>query len=329
MNVFLATTGDGVAIASRGTDGHWSVDYALDGQDARCLATDPNHPGVVYAGTQGNGVWRSVDGGQIWPPTGLAGKIVKALAVSRTEQGTLFAGTKPALIFVSRDGGARWEEISSFRRIPFRRFWRSPAERPFTAYVQAIALSPTDSGVVVVGIEAGATVISADGGQTWSGHRPGALRDCHSLAFHTVSGDWVYSAGGTGGGAAVSRDAGRTWVHRGAGLDRHYGWACAADPARPETWYVSVSRSPLHAHSDDNAEAAIFRSTDGAWRRLEGGLPQPLDSMPYSLLTDPEAPEHVFAGLANGQVWHGTDHGDNWERLPFSFGAIHRALLRL
>ncbi len=329
MDIFLATTGDGVAVASRGPGGDWSVAHGLDSYDVRCLAADPFQPGVVYAGTQGGGVLRSDDAGRTWQAAGLGGRIVKALAVSRTEPGTLYAGTKPALVFVSRDGGASWAEIDSFRRIPSRWFWRSPAEKPFTAYVQAIAPSPTDPDVIVVGIEAGATVRSADGGRTWSGHRRGALRDCHSLTFHAVNGDWVYEAGGTGGGAAVSDNAGRTWTQQRAGLDRHYGWACAADPARPDVWYVSVSPGPRKAHRDGNAQAAIFRSTAGTWQRLEGGLPQPLNHMPYSLLTDPNAPGHVYSGLANGQVWHSPDHGDNWNRLPFDLGAVRPALLRL
>ena len=328
-DVFLATTGRGVACAARGPGGGWTVERAIEDHDVRCLTAEPVGPGVVYAGTRGAGVLRSADGGRTWRAAGLAGLAVTALAVSRAAPGTIYAGTKPALVFVSRDGGANWEELAAFRRIPSRRFWRSPAEWPFTAYVQAIALSPVDSGVVVIGVEAGATVRSADGGRTWSGHRRGALRDCHGLAFHTISGDWVYEAGGTGGGAAVSRDGGRTWAQPRSGLDRRYGWACAADPARPEVWYVSAAPGPRRAHGAGDAQAAVFRAENGAWRRLEGGLPQPLVHMPYALVTDPDAPGHVWTGLANGEVWQSTDHGDNWARLPFSLGAVRRTLIHL
>src|SRR3712207_9560975 len=79
-----------------------------------------------------------------------------------------------------------------------------------------------------------------------------------------------------------------------SGLDRHYGWACAADPAQPNVWYISVSPGAMKAHSENNAQAAIFRWTDEGWQRLAGGLPEPLDYMPYALLTDPEAPGHVY-----------------------------------
>jgi len=210
--VFIATAGARLARASRSPDNGWRVEFLIAEQDVRCLASDPLNQQVVYAGTQGSGVLRSDDRGRTWRPAGLDGHIVKSLAVSRAESGTVYAGTKPALLFVSRDGGAHWRERASFRRIHSRRLWFSPAERPYTAYVQAIALSPTDPNVINIGIEAGATVRSADGGSSWTGHLKGSLRDCHTLRSHHTSGDWVYEAGGTGSGAAVSQDAGRTWT---------------------------------------------------------------------------------------------------------------------
>ncbi len=330
VNTFLATTGHGLARATPVSNDEWQVEFLLTEQDVRCLAADPLNPEIIYAGTQGNGVLRSNDRGKTWRSVGLAGQVVKALAISHSQPGTVYAGTKPALLFVSRDGGASWMELASVRRIPSRWFWVSPAEKPYSAYVQAIALSPTDPTIIVVGIEAGAVVRSCDGGQSWAGHRRGALRDCHSLTFHVTHGDWVYEGGGTGAGVSISRDAGATWTQPKEGLDRHYGWAVAADPARPEVWYASVAPSPMKAHSEHNAQASIVRSMEGAgWQPLAGGLPQPLNYMPYALLTDPSAPGHVYAGLSNGEVWHATDHGDTWHQLPFSLGSIHRMLLLL
>jgi hypothetical protein len=155
------------------------------------------------------------------------------------------------------------------------------------------------------------------------------LRDCHTLVSHPTSKDWVYEAGGTGAGVAVSHDAGTTWKQHKAGLDRHYGWACAADPAQPNVWYVSGSLGAMKAHSANNAQAAIFRWTDKGWQRLAGGLPQPIDYMPYALLTDPEAPGHVYAGLSSGEVWQSLDYGESWRQLPFNLRAIHRDLIAL
>ena len=237
-NVFIATTGNGLARASRASDDKWSVEFLLQDRDVRCLASDPLSPEVVYAGTQeGGGVMRSDDYGRTWRPAGLDGRIVNSLSVSRAEPSVVYAGTKPALVFVSRDRGAHWTELDAFRRIPIRRFLGS------VTYVKAIAPSPTDPNVINVGIEGIATVRSTDGGKTWTGHLKGALRDCHTLRSHPTDGARVYEAGGTGAGAAFSSDAGRTWKQRRSGLDRHYGWAVAADPGNPQVWYVSVSQA--------------------------------------------------------------------------------------
>lgn len=328
--------GNGITRAEENPGGNWSLDVCLSEQNILCLAADPLQANIVYAGTRGTGILRSADCGRTWHTLGLDGQTVKSIAVSRVEPGVVFAGLKPPMLFASRDQGKRWNEIEGFRQARAW-WWRSPAEADLGAYIQAIALSPTDPNVILIGIEAGAVLRTNDGGKTWEGHRPGALRDCHTLQFHATNGDWVYEAGGTGAGASFSRDGGRTWKQPRAGLDRHYGWACAADPAQPEIWYVSVS--PMFnfpnvvvpaAHVDGKANAYIFRAAGGAvWQKLGAGLPQPLSYMAYGLLTDPAMPGHLYAGLSNGEVWHSTNYGDTFEKLPFNLRSIHRVLIML
>lgn len=328
--VFIAPTGPGLARATRQVDDTWTVEAVLPDLDVRSLAVDPHHPDTLLAGTQGRGLWRSTDRGASWQPHALDGQIVKSITVSRAVPGLMAAGTKPPHILLSRDGGVTWHELDAFRRIRSRRLWFSPAEAPGTAYVLGLALSPVDPDVIVVGIEAGATVASFDGGQTWTNHIPGSIRDCHSLTFHTTDGNWVYEAGGSGAGAAFSHDGGRTWQQAGEGMDRHYGWAVGADPAEPDLWYASTSPGPRKAHQAGHAEAHIYRARGGGpWQKLGGGLPDPLMDMPYALLTDPRAPGHVYAGLHGGAVWFSADHGDHWEPLPVRLPQIDRTMIAL
>ena len=330
MKTFLATTGNGIARAEPQDEHTWKVSHLLAGQRVFCLAADPHEQGAIFAGTESSGVLRSADGGRTWVPAGLADQNVKAIQVSPILPGTVYAGTKPAMIFVSRDHGQNWQELPAFRQIPSRRFWFSPAEKPHHAYIQGIALSPTDEDLILAGIEAGAVVRSSDGGQTWEDHRKGALRDCHSITFHHSLGNWAYEGGGTGAGNAFSQDGGETWTQNRAEKRLTYGWACAADPLDPRIFYFSVSPSPMKAHSQDAARAYIFRSEAGGnWVKLGGGLPQPLKHMPYALLTDPAAPGHLYAGLSNGDVWHTPDHGNTWRRLPLNLGIIHRVMIML
>jgi BNR/Asp-box repeat len=330
MKTFLSITNNGISRAERIDDDNWRVENLLAEQEITCLSVDPLQAGAIFAGTRGKGVLYSTDYGKTWSSAGLVGHIVKAISLSPLNPGVIYAGTKPALLYVSYDGGQQWEELSTFRKINSRRFWFSPAETPFTAYIQGIALSPADQNLIVVGIEFGAVVRSTDGGRTWQDHRRGALRDCHSITFHASTGNWVYEAGGTGAGTAISQDGGNTWTQNRAGLDRHYGWACAADPIHPEISYLSISPSPTKAHSENNAQACIFRyDAEGKWKKLNGGLPQPLDHMPYALLTDPSEPDHVYAGLSNGDVWRSQDRGDSWSQMPFNLVSVRRSMVML
>lgn len=351
IDAFIATTGDGLARATRGADDTWTVDRLLPGEHARCIAADPHNAGRLFTATDARGVLRSDDRGTTWTAVGLAGLHVRALVVSATEPNTVYAGIRPVDLYVSRDGGDTWEELPALRRMR-RWWWFSPAESPPKPYVQQIALSPTEPGVMLAGIEFGAVMRSEDGGLSWSTHRKGAVRDCHMLTFHATDGDWAYEGGG--GGAAFSRDAGRTWTQpqrmtlRGmwmqtvgaklqddaratSGLDRFYGWAVGADPAQPNVWYFAAAPNPGQAHGHDgNAQAAIYRHNgEGHWQRLAGGLPQPLEYMPYALITDVDAPGHVYAGLSSGEIWHSADHGDHWTSLPVKLPAISRTLIAL
>lgn len=338
--VLLATGPAGVVRAARTSDDPhdaWRVKAHAMPHRVTCLGTGSSATGsgadMVYAGTDGGGVVRSNDGGLTWQAAGLDGHRLRSLAVSPQAPNTVYAGTKPAAIFASDDAGDTWRELTGFRRAR-RWYWYSPAEPGDPrAYVQSLAVSPTDPNALIAGMEAGAVVMSDDHGETWTDHRRHADRDCHTLTFHATDGNWVYQAGG--GGPAVSRDGGRSWRHADIGRRGRYTWSCAADPARPEVWYVTGAplfvmprfwRMPI-AHYPGEAHAAIYRSSGGgAWERLAGGLPQPLDHMAYGLATDPHRPGHVYAGLADGQVWHSADHGDNWSRLPVDLGSGLRSL---
>jgi photosystem II stability/assembly factor-like uncharacterized protein len=326
FTLLLATTGRGVELGEKTGDG-WGTARHLTELDVRSLAVTPD--GVALAGSQGDGVWRSDDAGVSWHASGLPGRIVKSLSFCAAQPNVVYAGTKPPLVYRSEDAGRTWRELESFRQIRGRRLWRQPAERPSTPYVQAIACSPGDPDIVVAGMEAGAVVRTEDGGRTWSNHLKGAVRDCHSLFFHP-DGTHVYEGGGAmrTPGIAISVDGGETWARPTDGLDRSYGWAVAADPQLPERAYFAVSPSAMKAHSHGDARAAIFRTDDARiWRRLEGGLPQPLDHMPYALLTHPGAPGYLLAGLDDGTLWETEDAGETWRTADLSFTAIHRSLV--
>jgi photosystem II stability/assembly factor-like uncharacterized protein len=333
--IFLAATGKNLSRAEFIED-EWHLDRSLQGTQINTLITDPLHPQKVYAGTQRNGILVSFDAGKSWRNLGLKDKTVKSIAIHPQNPDIIFAGCKPVSLYASKNAGESWEEYEGLRRAR-RWWWFSPAEPPeWSAYVIALTISPTNPDVIMAGIELGGVLRSEDGGQTWSKHRRGAERDCHSLKFHLTNGKWVYQGGG--GGPALSQDGGVSWRKAKNGLGTKYGWMVASDPKQPEVWYFSASNLPKlwkgefepPAHKDGQANAHIYRSVGGAsWEQLSGGLPEPLDYMAYSLVTDANAPGHLYAGLSNGDVWQTQNYGDTWRQLPFNLGGIHHSMIMI
>ena len=316
MAELFAATGDGVARITRRGD-EWTVALTLQDSGAQCLTLDPHHPGTLFVGSQGKGVWKSGDGGTHWQDMQLPQPDVFSVAVSAAD-GSVYAGCEPSMLFRSTDGGQSWHELESLQSIPSRPTWSFPP-RPWTSHVRWIAPNPHDADLLLVGIELGGLMRSVDGGVSWQDHRPGAQRDVHSLAWHPRTKGRAYEAGG--GGAAWSKDGGESWEPADAGRDRNYTWAVAVEPDDPNAWYVSASTGPFAAHGRGNPEARIYAWRDDEWRTLAGGLPEPLPAMPYALVA---TEGRVFAGLADGQLWKSSDRGESWDACVLEGDALTR-----
>lgn len=309
--LFVAGTGTALCVA-RCAGRDWSVTTV---RDTTVLSLAVSEDARLYAGTD-DGVLRSDDGAATWAPSGLDGRRVTALTCT---SGLVFAGTKGPVLFVSDDGGADWREIEAFRALR-RPYWWTPVSTPHRlAEAQAVAVSPMDPRTMLVGIEAGAVVRTTDGGATWADHRHGALRDCHSLAFHAIDGRYVYE-GGAGGGA-FSRDGGAGW-RRPSGLGRvRYGWAAVGDAEDPELKFLSVARGVRAAHGSRRHGYVVRSRGDDPWRPVLEA-----DAMPYALIAERG---RLYAGLSDGSVLDTTDAGATWHVLPFRFPVIERSLLHV
>jgi photosystem II stability/assembly factor-like uncharacterized protein len=321
MTDLVAATGDGVAAITAG-GASATATLALEGSGAACVAADQRDPALVYAGSRGQGVFRSEDGGATFDDATLPHDDVYSIAVGPVD-GAVYAGCEPSMLFRSSDRGGTWVELASLREIPSAPTWSFPP-RPWTSHVRWIAPSPHDAERLLVGIELGGVMLSEDGGETWKDHRPGAQPDCHALAWHPAAEGRAYEA--AGGGAAWSFDGGDTWRAADEGRDRHYTWALAVDPDDPDRWYLSASPGPRQAHGSAGAAAHLYRwRGEGPWERLGGGLPDELDSMPYALCA---ADGSLFAGLADGHLYRSDDGGDVWRELELEGGPVG-ALLAL
>jgi len=314
-----AVTGDAVARLSLSGGAVGEPATSLEGSGACCVAVDPLDPRRLYAGTFDGGIYASRDGGDTWEATssGLEDLRVLALAVSRAHRtggvSVVYAGTEPSNLYRSEDGGRSWQLLPALRELPSEPRWSFPG-RPWTHHVRTIALHPSDPDWLLVGIELGGVMRSADAGSSWEDHNPQAHSDAHRLLTHPLAADRVYEAAGQG--IALSEDRGSTWRRFEDGLDRHYAWAAAIDPVDPDLWYAAVSRGPFAAHGGGDGEARIVRSSGNGWRAVaDWGDAPDLRRMPYALATLPGAPRALLAGLRGGTLMLTEDAGESWSRL--------------
>ncbi len=81
MTELFVTTGESVAhIVQQGNT--WNINLLLKESHAQCLALDKDHPGTLYVGTHGKGVWKSSDNGETWQDMKLLQEDVFSIAVS-------------------------------------------------------------------------------------------------------------------------------------------------------------------------------------------------------------------------------------------------------
>lgn len=317
MTELLIATGSSYVRLARVGEG-WEIEEHLKGFAARCLSASREASTKILVGTQGEGLQRSLDGGQTWDSPELPERDVFSVAISPAD-GSMYVGTEPSRLFKSNDDGDTWNELTALQDIPSRPQWSFPP-RPWTSHVRWIAPNPTDPDLLLVGIELGGLMVSQDAGVTWSDHKSGAQRDVHSLAWHPIDTRRAYETGG--GGAAWSLDGGQTWEPVDSGRDRHYTWALAPDPLDPDRWYVSASPGPSHAHggASRSAQARIYRwQGEGPWEALTEGLPDPLPDMPYALAAKEG---EMYAGLSDGTIYTSGDQGDSWVPLKGIAGKI-------
>ncbi len=342
MKTLYIATSKALAIA-RQHNGAWVVDPRLTGLATQCLAVDPGYPQEVYCGTFDQGLWRSRDAGSTWENVGkgIIGEQVMSVAISPLERSNgrsvVYAGTEPSTIFRSEDGGATWRDLATLRQLPSAPSWSFPP-RPYTSHVRWLTPDPLVPGRIYAAIEAGALLRSFDGGETWEDRKPDGPFDTHTLAMHKLAPDRLYSAAGdgfmrAGNGFVQSDDGGSTWYRPGEGLNHHYLWSVAVDPADPDTLVISAAHGPQQAHNPMSAESAIYRrSHKRPWQQVRAGLPEEKGLL-TSVLTANPAEAGVFYAGSNKGIFRSSDAGVNWEELPvrwpdgFQVGRVHALLV--
>src|SRR5215218_10290011 len=124
---------------------------------------------AVLAGSYGDGLFRSVDGGGSWErvEAGLSAAVFRCLAADPTQPGALLVGTEPARLFRSADGGASWVELEGVTRIPGHERWFLPYS-PRAGAVRNVYSPPGRAPRLLASVEVGGLLASDDAGASWT-----------------------------------------------------------------------------------------------------------------------------------------------------------------
>lgn len=295
----------------------------LDGKGRiRWISVDCTKPGRLYAATDGDGVWRSDDGGRSWAEknTGLLNKQAFCLA-QHPVTGDLYVGTEPAAVFRSSDGGETWCELDSLRRLRERKDWTFPGP-PYIPHVKSLGLCPSDADVIFGAVEEGWLIRSTDGGGSWDNIRDGTEFDSHTV---TVLPDPAIVVSTSGKGAYRSTDGGRSFARSDEGIEYRYLTHVAVHPDRPRMLFTAGTEvPPPYWRRPGGPGGQFYRSDDagGTWQRLTGGLPPRIDAAPRAVAGNPQDPDTVFIGLDDGDIWMTTDGGESFGKLASGLPSV-------
>jgi photosystem II stability/assembly factor-like uncharacterized protein len=297
------------------------------------LAIAMSDPEVIWVGTgqiqqrwdvvDGDGVYRSSDGGRSWQHLGLANtRHIGALWVDPRDAdialvaalGHVFGPNEERGLFRTDDGGAHWNRVLYLDDRTGAADLASSPDTPDVVYATMWQLRRypwLDYFQPTVGENSGIWR-SGDGGRTWSavagaGLPAGPLGRIELAVApgRAAQRVWATVETATGGGLYRTDDGGSHWqlVNDDSSLASSYmGWL-TADPQDPDI--VWAGGQPLRRSIDGGATFSIVRSSPGG------------DDY-HALWIDPQDPQRMITGADQGAVvtFNGGRSWSSWYNQP-------------
>jgi len=311
----------------------------------------------LYVGTIGEGLWRSLDGGETFKRTcdGMFVEChVRALTVHPRAPRLLYLGTEQGL-YRSDDGADNWQRVESllnglqiwsilgvpatpdvilvgtcpsqlFRSVDGGRTWTEAGARmrpdcPRIIHTRVTSLCPhsTDPKTIWAGVEIDGLFRSRDAGVTWEAIGEGlSSQDIHALVHLPDSGRLLAT---TNNDVNVSHDEGETWqpLRLYDKLPLPYFRGLMQSAGKPDELLLGNGDAP------PGTTGLIARSLDGGATWLEARMPGRANSTIWNFAVNGAEPDLVYASSVSGQLYRTMDGGASWRKLPREFGEI-RAL---
>ena len=281
-------------------DGDDSTFLGLKGHDFQAIHAFRGKENVdedtILAGSYGEGMFRSVDGGKTWEPAneGLTAPAMRTIVSDPTRDDAIICGTEPGRAFRTTDGGVSWEELGGLTETPTCPEWFLPYS-PRAGALRNFYSPPGRSERLFASIEVGGLMHSRDGGATWA-RQELVDDDIHHITGHPENPDVLWMALGWAalksreverselGGLALSEDGGETWKKV---IERDYTRAVIVPPSQPDVVLASpaqqVGRSGKIVVSSDRGKS---------WEPAGNDVEDPMTDM-----------VELFVPAPDGSIW--------------------------
>lgn len=295
LTVFVATASGGIWKSINGGTTFNSVFDLPDVQSTGAVAIDPSNPKIVWAGTGeswvrnsvsiGDGVYKSVDGGENWKNVGLKDSehIAKILIDPKDGNtayvcatGHLWNDNDERGVYKTADGGQTWRKVL--------------AGANGSTGCAMLSMAPQEPKTIYASM--------------WDFRRQA----------------WTFRSGGPGSGLFKSTDGGEHWTEiapaNAKGLpDKPYGRiALAVAPSKPQVVYATI----------ECKNSALYRSADGGqnWTRLDASQYQVWRPFYFAnLIVDPKDENKVFK--VDGPLLLSVNGGRSFSAVANGHGDYH------
>lgn len=293
------------------------------------VTIDPNHTEVVWVGTGenvsgrhvgwGDGVYRSVNGGETWKKMGLQksehiGKILvdprNSDIVFVAAEGPLWASGGDRGLYRTTDGGTTWEPVLAIDENTGVTDVEFDPSNPDILYAAAYQRRRHTWSLLSGGPKSG-IYKSTDNGVSWRPVKEGLPKGDMGkigLAVSPANPELVYAtieAGDKGKGFYRSADKGESWEKRNSyisgGTGPHYYQEIEVSPVNPDLIYQM------------DVFFQVTRDGGKSFNNLGTGREKHSDN--HALWIDPEDGEHLLAG-SDGGLYETYDEGITWRHFP-------------
>ncbi len=301
------------------------------------MEMDPNDSNVLYGGSWGSGMYKSLDGGLTWAMInqGLDYLYINSLAMDPLNPAILYAGTYEHGVYKTTDGGATWAATGpGMSEIPI---------------VYTLAVDPVTPNVVYAGTRnqqpgppwGGGLYKTTDGGGTWVKSKYGINEEwIYDIKIDPGNHNTLYAASHSKG-VFKSTNAAASWVPINNGITDLSTRSIVIDPTNPLIVYVGTwhyggvfktvnggdswkpARSGLYhkiysLHMDPKNSSIIYAGTyrkgimitENAATSWHGGGLSP--DLVYNVMIDPNNHNILYAGTLGDGFYKSTDRAENW-----------------